>query len=113
MSASLSVSAVRPLVKHPAESILFGVDFRRLLASGELLTAPVSVSVEPSDLEIGPASINSTPFSNETAGTVPTGAGVQFRITGGTPDTNYRLTITVNTTRGNVRAGVCALQVRD
>jgi hypothetical protein len=45
--AGLSVAAERPLVKHPSESVLYGLDFGKLLASGEALSS-VSVSASPS-----------------------------------------------------------------
>ncbi len=35
--ADLSVAAERVLVKHPSESVLFGVDFGKLLALGPTL----------------------------------------------------------------------------
>ena len=113
MSASLSVSASRPKVKHSAESILFGFDFTRLLAAGELLTGTPTVVSVPSGPAISSIAVNSATFSNDEGGTVATGAGVQARIAGGAAGTDYLLTVTVITTTGNTRVLVATLQVRD
>lgn len=113
MSASLSVSASRPKVKHPAESILFGVDFTPLLGSGESLSGVSAIAASPSGLTIGDEAINTVAFENDTGGTVLVGNGAQFRAAGGTAGTDYALTVTVTTTAGNIRVVVCPLQVRD
>ena len=113
MPASLSVSASRPRVKHSGESLLFGVDFSRLLVSGETLSAVGSVSATPSGLSISGQTVNSQAFDNDEGGQVAAGKGAQFRITGGTAGNDYTLTVTVTTTAGNTRVAVCLLQVRD
>jgi hypothetical protein len=113
MSASLSVSAVRPKVKHPAESILFGVDFTRLLVSGETLSGVTSVAAAPTGPTISSLAVNAAPFDNDDGATVAVGKGAQFRVAGGSAGTDYSLTVTVTTTAGNTRVAVCLLQVRD
>lgn len=113
MSASLSVSAVRPKVKHPNESILFGVDFSRLLVSGETLSAVSGVASAPAGLTITSPAVNAAAFDNDEGGTVSIGKGAQFRAAGGSAATDYALTVTVTTTVGNTRVAVCQLQVRD
>jgi hypothetical protein len=113
MPASLSVSASRPKVKHPAESILFGVDFTPLLASGESLSEVSAIAALPSGLTISSEAVNALPFENDAGGTVLVGNGAQFRAAGGTAGTDYTLTVTVTTTAGNIRVVVCPLQVRD
>jgi hypothetical protein len=113
MPASLSVSASRPRVKHSGESILFGVDFTRLLATGESLSAVSGVAAVPGGLTITAQAINGASFDNDEGGTVAVAKGAQFRIAGGSAGTDYSVTVTVTTTAGNTRITVCPLQVRD
>jgi hypothetical protein len=114
MPESLSVAASRAKVKHSAESILFGIDFTKLLVSGETLSGTPTVAGSPSGLTIGSPAINaSAPFENDEGGTVAAGKGVQVRLSGGASGTDYTLTVTSATSAGNTRVGVCTLQVRD
>lgn len=113
MPASLSVSASRPKVKHPAESLLFGVDFSKLLIAGETLASVASVGATPSGLTISGLSVNAAAFDNDEGGTVAAGRGAQFRVAAGAAGTDYTLTVTVATTASNTRVAVCVLQVRD
>jgi len=111
MSASLSTSASLPKAKHSTESLLFGVDFTKLLAAGETLTGTPSVGA--SGIAVSGAAINAQAFANDDGATVAVGAGVQFRAGGGTSPTDYILTVTCGTSAGNTRTVVCTLQVRD
>lgn len=113
MPASLPVSASRPIVKHPAESILFGVDFSPLLAAGESLSGVSPIAAVPPGLAIGSEAVNTAEFANDVGGTVPVGQGVRFRAADGIAGTDYTLTVTATTTAGNLRVVVCLLQVRD
>jgi hypothetical protein len=110
---SLSTSASSPKVKHSSESLLFGVDFTKLLAAGEVLNGTPGISVTPSGPTVSGAAVNSQPFTNDDGATVAAGAGVQFRAAGGVSPTDYTLTVTCGTTAGNTRTVVCTLQVRD
>ena len=112
MSFSLSTSASAPRVKHSTESLLFGVDFTKLMAAGETLTGTPSVAA-PAGIAISGPSINAQAFTNDDGATVGSGAGVQFRAAGGVSPTDYLLTVTCATTAGNTRTVVCTLQVRD
>lgn len=112
MSASLSTAAARPKVKHSTESILFGVDFTKLLAGGETLTGTPSVT-GGSGLTLGGPVVNTLAFVNDDGATVAIGAGVQVRIAGGTSPTDYPLTVSCATNQSNTRTMVCTLQVRD
>ena len=112
MPITLSVSAIRPKVKAPTESILYGVDFTKLLLSAETIST-VTISDSPTgQLTIGAGSANVASFPNDEGGTVAVGKGAQFRISGGTAGTTYTLTVTVTTSAGNTRVIVCSLQVR-
>src|SRR5438034_575815 len=115
MTLSLSTSAARPKVKHSSESILFAVDFSKLLQPGESLVGnPTVVMTSPgSGLVLGTPLVNAAAFSNDDGGTVAIGAGVQFRAAGGASPTDYLLTATCATNQGNTRTVVCLLQVRD
>jgi hypothetical protein len=112
MSASLSTAASFPKVKHSTESILFGVDFTKLLAAGESLTGTPAVT-GGAGLTLGGPIVNTSAFINDDGATVAIGAGVQVRISGGTSPTDYPLTVSCATNLGNTRTVVCTLQVRD
>ncbi len=112
MPASLSTSAAFPKVKHSTESILFGVDFTKLLAAGESLTGTPWVT-GGTGLTLGGPIVNTSEFVNDDGATVAIGAGVQVRISGGVSPTDYALTIGCATNQSNTRAVVCTLQVRD
>lgn len=113
MSPSLSVRASRPKIKHPGESILFAVDFSKLLAAGESLTAVGSPALSPAGIAIGSPAVNASAFENDDGGTVAIGRAAQFRVSGGVAGTDHTLTVTVTTSAGNTRVAVCLLQVRD
>ncbi|MGQ0636451.1 MAG: phage fiber-tail adaptor protein [Planctomycetaceae bacterium] len=113
MPASLSVSASRPKVKHPGESLLFGVDFTKLLTTDELLSAIASVVASPSGLTISGLTVNGAAFDNDEGGSVAAGRGAQFRVADGSAGADYTLTVSVTTTAANTRVVVCTLQVRD
>lgn len=108
---SLTVKAASPRVKHPNESILFGADFTRLLATGETLSAP-AVAVSPAGPTITAIAVNTATFVNDDGETVAIGQGVRFRVAGGTAGTDYTLTVDAATSAGNTRTIVCELQVR-
>ena len=110
--AGLSVAAERPLVKHPSESVLYGLDFGKLLASGETLSS-VSVSASPSGLTIGSPSVQASAFVDDFTGlTVAANEGAKVRISGGTAGTDYTLKRTATTSGSNTRVFVATLQVR-
>ena len=111
--SSLSVSASKPKVKHSGESILFGVDFTPLLNDGETISSITSIAGSPSGLTIATGAVNAAEFDNDEGGTVAVGCGAQFRVSGGTADTDYTITVTVATSGSNTRVAVCTLQVRD
>jgi hypothetical protein len=114
MPPSLSTSAARPKVKHSSESILFAVDFTKLLPAGEMLTGTPTVMTSPeSGLTLGSPIVNTNPFDNDDGATVAIGAGVQFRAAGGVSPTDYVLTVGCATNQANTRVVVCTLQVRD
>lgn len=113
MSASLSVAASRPKVKHPDESLLFGVDLTKLLSTGETLSSVVSVTAVPAGLTINSLAVNAAAFDDDEGGTVAVGNGARFRAAAGTAGVDYALTVTVTTSAGNTRVVVCTLQVRD
>lgn len=111
MPIALSTACVLPKVKHSAESILFGVDFRKLLETGETLSAVTIDNV--SGITITNKAVNTEVFDDDDAGEVPIGKGVRFRVAGGTAGTDYTITVVVTTSAGNTRVAVCTLQVRD
>ena len=128
MSASLSTSACEPKVKHSSESVLFGIDFTKLLQPSETLSGTPTVTLtnfsNPAGspavsgnttppLNVGTPLINTAPFPTDDCATVAIGEGIQVRLAGGLSPTDYVLTATCGTTAGNTRTLVCTLQVRD
>ena len=112
--ASLSVAAVKVLVKASTESILFGFDFGPLLNTGETLTGTPTVTGSPSGLTIGTPTVKATSWVDYLTGeTIAANEGAQCRISGGTAGSDYTLTATATTSDGNTRVIVCTLQVRD
>ena len=110
--ADLSVAAERVLVKHPSESVLFGVDFGKLLASGETLSG-VTVTASPAGLTIGSPAVQVSAFVDEFTGlTVAANEGAKVRISSGTAGIDYTLTVTGTTSASNTRVFVATLQVR-
>jgi hypothetical protein len=106
------IAAERFLWKHPDESVLFGLDFGNLLASGETLSS-VTVTATPSGLTIGTAAVQSSAFTDEfTGATVAANEGAKVRISGGTAGTDYALKCTATTSGSNTRVFVATLQVR-
>ena len=106
------IAAERVLWKHPSESVLFGVDFGPLLAAGETLSG-VTVSASPAGLTIGSPAVQSSAFVDEyTGATVAANEGAKVRISGGTADVDYVLTVTGSTSGSNTRVFVATLQVR-
>jgi hypothetical protein len=87
------------LVKQPAESRMYTMDFSPLLGTGETLTGVTSVTALPADL---------------TLSGVPTYSGVfaQQRIAGGTAGVKYVVTFLVTTSGGNTLEGEGVLQVK-
>lgn len=83
MPANLSTSASRVKVKTTAENLLFGIDFTKLLQSGETLTGTPTIRNQPTGLTFGGPLVNVAQFNNDDGGIVAIGAGVQVRISGG------------------------------
>ena len=84
------IAAERVLAKHSAESVLFGMDFGPLLASGETLSG-VTISASPAGLTIGSPSVQTSAFVDEFTGA----------------------TVAATTSGSNTRIFVATLQVRD
>ena len=112
MPTNLSTSASTPKVKHSSESLLFGVDFTKLLAAGETLTGTPTVTPAAGITVTSPA-VNAEAFANDDGATVEIGAGIRFRASGGAAPTDYVIIVTCGTSAGNIRTVVCTLQVRD
>lgn len=79
------------LEKQPSESLLYDMDFVGRMEDDVTLTAVVSVTGAPTGLTIGSASYS--------------GTRAQFRISGGTAGTKYKLTVVVTTSDGNTLEG--------
>ena len=95
----MSILAPLKLVKQPAESRLYVMEFAALLADAETLTGVTSVLATPSGL-----TLSEEDFS---------GSQAQFRIAGGAHGQVYRLEVTVTTNQGNTLQGDGLLVVRD
>lgn len=91
------------LVKQPAESRAFTMDFSALLASGETLTAVSTVTIAP---------VTASPLTASGVATV-SGASAQQRLTGGLAGTKYKVTFVVTTSLSNILEGEGYLNVKD
>lgn len=91
--------AVQTLIKQPAESRLYSMDFSNLLAPGETLSSVTSVTADVAGLTLGS----------------PTCSGVfaYSQISSGTADVRYKVTFVVVTSAGNTLEGEGTLQVKD
>ena len=78
---------LKRLFKQPAESRLYDFDFSGKMRTGETIATVVSVVATPSGLTVG-----ATSFSGQVA---------QVRLSGGTADTDYKLTCKVTTSASN------------
>ena len=88
------------LIKQPAESRLYTMDFSALLASDETISSVTSVTDDSSD----DLTLGSPTYSNTTA---------SVRISGGTSGKTWKVTFVVATSAGNTLEGEGLLSVRD
>lgn len=114
MAQQLSVSASKPKVMHPSESILFGADFTKLLVANETLSGTPTVTDASGLLTISAVAINAATFVNDDGVTVAINCGVQFRVvaTNGVAGTTYPLKVQCATNQSNTRVLICNLQVQ-
>lgn len=87
------------LIKQPSESRLYTFDFSANMGTSESITSVSSFTVAPAGPVLG------TPTFS--------GKRVQNRISGGTANTNYKITVVVATDAGNTLEGEANLFVRD
>lgn len=92
--------STQTLIKQPAESRLYSIDFSPLLAVGETVTGVTSVAATPSGLTLS----GSPTYS---------GAFAQERISGGTTGVRYKVTFTVTTSLSNTLEGEGILSVQN
>lgn len=92
------------LVKQPAESRVYVMDFSGLLAQGETLTGVTSVSYSSPSGDAALTLVGSATYS---------GVYAQQRISGGTSGKYYTVTFVVTTSLGNTLEGEGILQVRN
>jgi hypothetical protein len=87
------------LVKQPAESRRYTIDFAGLVATGDSISAISSLTAAPSGLTITEQAIASPK--------------IQFRVASGTDGIRYKLTALVATTDGDTLEGEGDLDVVD
>ena len=85
----------RALVKQPAESRVYEIDFTNLLAAGDTISGAPTVAAAPAGLTISGI------------------AAASFRNSGGADGTRYRVTAVVATANGDTIEGEGDLDVRD
>ena len=107
-----AVQCQAPKLKHPSESRVYGIDFTRLLATGETLTGSPTVTVSPSGVTASGAAVNSATFLDDDGVTIAIGKGVQVRLAGGSDGADYLVTFSVGTSQSNTLVAVGTLQVR-
>lgn len=95
----MAITSRYPLTKTSGEVFQVGMDFSRVVNSGQTVVA-ASVSYTPYDTTLGIANISTT------------GSGVAFIVSTGTPNVNYRIQVTVNTSDSEILVGEGILKVR-
>lgn len=92
--------AVPSLIKQPAESRLYSMDFSPLLQPGETIASVVSVTAAPVGLTLN----GSASYAGQKA---------FQRIEGGTAGESYKVTFVVTTSDSNTLESEGILQVRE
>jgi len=93
------MAITQTLIKQPAESRLYTVDFSPILGEGESITAATSATAAPAGLTLGSPSYTATTAS--------------VRISSGTAGQLYKVTFRVTTDASNTLEGEGLLQVKD
>lgn len=93
------------LIKQPAESRLYVMDFSANLAAGETIASVTSFT---SDAPTGAATLTISSIA-----AASDGLGAQARVAGGSDGARYKLTALVTTNMSNILEGEGYLQVRD
>jgi hypothetical protein len=114
------VTAPDPICKHPADEDNFVLGFDDVLGTGQEIdsidTALVEV-VEGTDgsntLEVSDEQATAADVVTDKGKTISAGRGVQFALLGGEPDVTYKVTLTVTTDTGAVRAGAVFVEVKE
>lgn len=97
-------SELEELVKLPGESILYDMDFTKRMASGEVISSVDSYT------STGQARVDGS--SNVTLATPSfLGNTAQLRISAGTAEESYLITLTITTSLSNTRIGKGLLRV--
>jgi len=91
---------VPSVIKQPAESRLFTMEFAALLATGETLAGVTSVTDDPT----GTLTLTGETYS---------GSQASVRIAGGTDGVTYKITFVVTTSAGNTLEAEGLLKVED
>lgn len=84
------MAAVTTLTKQPSESRLYDFDFTNILRTGDTITSVESVSVDVAGLTTGGVVVNSE------------GTKVQVRLSSGTHNVKYKITVLVNTAQTDI-----------
>lgn len=90
---------MQTLYKQPSESRIYTMDFSANMSSGETLVAVTSFTVSPAGLTYTSAT--------------PSGQVVAMRLSGGTDDVQYKITVVVTTSAGNTLENEGYLLVRN
>ena len=106
------LQAKHPLVKHPSESITFGVNVTEHLIGTETVASVGTVTAE-SGLTVGSGAVNSVSMVDTDGETCAANYGVTFTCSGGSAGSNYLVTIPFTTSGGRTLYVVVLVQVRD
>lgn len=87
------------LTKQPDERRIQEFDYTRALSSGDTLSSAALKSVSPSGVSVSSVSVSSP--------------SVYFIVSGGTDDTDYTVTLTVDTTLGESFEDELLVKIRE
>lgn len=106
------LQAKRPRLKHPGETVSFGVNLEPWLLGSETISSVSSVSAE-TGLTVASGAVNAATFDDDDYETCAIGCGVTYSCSGGTANNDYYVTITVVTSLSRTLVVVQLIQVRD
>lgn len=99
------------LIKQPAETIKFGMEFNNALSTSETVSGITSINAEKIDGSSSDLIISSTGIETSTVSS--RNSLVTFWIAGGTTGNTYKLEILVNTSTSAILEGDGILYVTD
>lgn len=114
------VTADDPICKHPSDQDNFVLGFDDVIGADQEVSSVDAATVEvvegtdgSNTLEVSDEEPTAEAVVTDKGKTIPAARGVQFTLVGGEPDVTYKVTLTVTTDSGAVRAGAVFVEVKE